>query len=530
MLRAVSVPPKGLGRSTPIHAEIELPVGAVEHGEIIDAPAVVSALRQLWRTAKFPTKRVVVGIGSADVVTRQVELPDLDDRDLRSALRFEIADMIPFPVASSVLDLIRIGTFDDDRGVRHARVLSVAALRPALQQIVAITKDAGLKAVAIDLTPFALIRGVSPTTGPADTGAEAIVHLGDRSISVVVHRGGVPHFTRSFGTSATASGGASELGAELELIEQYIQRSAGPERGAATSASADPVVSAIHGTLEYYALQTGATPVSRITLTGENSWAARIAPAIASLLDVAVGVSDPLSPEATYQASPFIAATGTSSYTAAYGLAQPPGNDVVGPAVLHLLPGKDGPRSWWALGARSLGATVAAAAVLTGIGVVAGPDPGAAQTDARAAEAQLSSTKAELRALDTPLAESTELANLERHQRDVAKLQIDWHRILGAIRTGFPPDATLLSLTAKAPTSTRTGSTPGSIQLSGQTTSQASLSALLVQLSGIPGVTNPWLGSARAGTPSGDTTISTFSITMELDDQATVLAGERGGK
>lgn len=510
IVRAVFAPGKG----EPILAEIVLPAGAVRHGEVVDHDAVATALRDLWKRESFPTKRVVVGIGSSDVVTRQIDLPDVGERDLRSALRYEMADMIPFPVADSILDLVRMGAVDNERGVRQARVLGVAALRSSLQTLVSITKAAGLKAVAIDLTPFALIRAVSSPTTADDT--EAIVHLGDFSIAVVVHRNGVPQFTRSLATSAAGSGISAELEAELELIEQYIQRTAGVDDELA-SATFDPVVSAIRGTLEYYEIQAGAAPITRITLTGHAAWAASIAPAVAAILEVPVGRPTPL--EQTGNAS---------SYAAALGLARSPGGDVIGPAVLHLLPGKDARATRRALLIRVIASAIVAALVLTTIGRFAGADAAGARADASAAESTAAATRAKVRAAETSLRGATELSTLQRHQADVAKLEIDWHRILGAIRAGFSGDATLLSLTAKGPTSTRTGSSPGSIQLSGQTSDQATISSLLVQLAAIPGVVSPWLASARAGRTGTATGVTTFSVTMELDDMAVVANGGGG--
>ena len=528
MVRAVSVPPRGLGSGPVTHAEVELPTGTVRHGDVLDQAALIEALQELWKVGRFPTKRVVVGIGNSDVVTRQIDLPDLDDKDLRSALRYEIVGMIPFPVADSVLDLSRIGTVEDDRGARRARVLSVAALRAPLQTIVSVTRAAGLKPVAIDLTPFALIRAVAPVTGSDET--EAIVHLGDFSIVVVVHRDGIPLFTRSLATSAAGAGISRELEDELQLIEQYIQRTTGADV-VESSGSFDPVVSAIRGTLEYYAIQVGATPLTRITLTGNNEWAANIAPSVALLTELPVALSDPMNLDAPYQASPFIAPIGTSSYAAALGLAQSPGGDVRGPAVLNLLPTRNVAATPRVAVARSIASAVVAGLFLVLFGAVVGPDTDAAQADAGAAESALAQNRSALTEVLPSLQDATESIGRSRRLEELDKSEIDWPRILGAVRDGFPADATMLSLTAEAATTTQTGSQPGSIQLSGQTTSQPSISALLVRLAAIPGVVTPWLVSARAGGEGGPDAVTTFSITMDLDGRAVVpgVSGDNDG-
>lgn len=524
-VRAVSMPPAGSRSGDALRAEVELPVGAVRHGEILDPAAVSDALRTLWKVGRFPTTRVVVGIGNSDVVTRQMEMADLDDKDLRLALRYEIVDMIPFPVADSILDLVRVEMVEDDSSLRHARVLGVAALRSPLQALVSVTRDAGLDPVAIDLTPFALIRAVS--AGAVDE-TEAIVHLGDSSITVVVHRNGVPRFTRGLATSASGLGISHELEAELQLIEQYIQRTAGGEVDE-HSATFDPSVSAIRGTLDYYALQAGAVPITRVTLTGDNAWAAAIAASVESLIGVPVGLSDPMNAASPYQASPFIASVGTSSYVTALGLAQAPGGQVVGPEVLNLLPGRDQSWNWRTHLTGSIVAAAVTALLLIGLGLVAGPDSDAAQADADRAESSLATTRARLAFVAPALHDAVEVTILRRHLGELSSTQIDWPRILGEIRAGVPADATLLSIMAKAPTITRAGRQPGSIQLSGQTLSYAAISSLLARLDHVPGVVDPWLVSARAGQQGDVSSVTTFAITMNLDGAAVVASGDVSG-
>ena len=68
-----------LGRRAPSlrkFATVPLPVGAIRAGVIADVPAVTEALRQLWSERKFSTK----------------------------ALRYQVADALPFPVDETNLD------------------------------------------------------------------------------------------------------------------------------------------------------------------------------------------------------------------------------------------------------------------------------------------------------------------------------------------------------------------------------------------------------------------------------------------
>ena len=96
-----------LGRDRPVltgFGQVALPVGAVQHGEILDPALVSASLRRLWSEAGFRTRRVIVGVGNQRVIVRHVELPRMSEADLRSAIRFEAESLIPIPVDEAVLD------------------------------------------------------------------------------------------------------------------------------------------------------------------------------------------------------------------------------------------------------------------------------------------------------------------------------------------------------------------------------------------------------------------------------------------
>ena len=54
--------------------QVGLPVGAVVDGEVADVGAVSIALRQLWSQAGFKSRKVRVGMSSARVIVRTIEM------------------------------------------------------------------------------------------------------------------------------------------------------------------------------------------------------------------------------------------------------------------------------------------------------------------------------------------------------------------------------------------------------------------------------------------------------------------------
>src|SRR4051812_41193455 len=76
--------------------QVALLPGAMRDGEVVDPEAVAAAIRRLWQELGLRDKRVHLGIASRRVLVRAVELPALPAADIRSALRLQLSDYVPF--------------------------------------------------------------------------------------------------------------------------------------------------------------------------------------------------------------------------------------------------------------------------------------------------------------------------------------------------------------------------------------------------------------------------------------------------
>jgi type IV pilus assembly protein PilM len=182
------------------HASVPLPQGVVRAGSVVDHDALVTALKELWSKGGFGTRTVALGIANAGVLVRQMDLDWMPPADFRKALRYQVEDALPIPVDDANLDYHLLDELDvpgeGTQTRRVARVLLVAAAREAVDGFVEATHRAGLRAVSVDIVPFALLRAraAGRTEGPAE--AEAIVDIGTDTVTVVVHAGGVPRYVR----------------------------------------------------------------------------------------------------------------------------------------------------------------------------------------------------------------------------------------------------------------------------------------------------------------------------------------------
>jgi type IV pilus assembly protein PilM len=262
--------------------QVALPPGAVRDGEVIDVATVAEAIKHLWSTTKFSSKKVVLGVANQKVVVRQVDLPWLPEAELRQSLAFQVQDFVPMPIEQAILDFHPVEEFTID-GRRMLRVLLVAAARDMVFGALEAVKKAGLTAAQVDLPPFAVLRslawdGVSvlPTHGDA----EALVDVGSRVTNIVIHQNGVPRFVRVLlmGGDNVTEAVAERMGVPFDQAEGVKQQTPlGPTPGIPSSdhpaarvveTVGHSFVEEIRGSLDYYLAQPASVPLRRVVVSG----------------------------------------------------------------------------------------------------------------------------------------------------------------------------------------------------------------------------------------------------------------------
>ena len=270
---------------------LPLPRDAIRRGVVVDQAAVAQALRALWAKGKFSTKAVVIGIANEGVLVRQMDLDWMPPADFRKALHYQVAEALPVPVDEANLDyhlLEEIEVTDEHDGTvrRVNRILLVAAARDVVDGFVTAVQRAGLRVTRADLLPFALIRTAASI--PADhQRAEAIVHIGADTTSVVVHSDGRPRFVRmipSIGSNTITKALQDRYDWSWEEAERSkialgmhgVPVGEAPEHEhpaqQVITEEAHKLVAEIRATLEFFLSSTsGSEALSKVLLSGAGS-------------------------------------------------------------------------------------------------------------------------------------------------------------------------------------------------------------------------------------------------------------------
>lgn len=285
---------------------VPLPEGAVRDGEVVDAPVVVAALRQLWAQERFASTKVVVGVANHRVVVRQVDLPHIPPADLQAALPFQVQDMLPMPVESAVLDFHPVQEFTDATGQAMLRGLLVAASKEMVLANVRCVEAAGLTATSVDLTSFAVLRSLGRLD--VDVAAEALVDVGAQVTNIVIHAAGVPRFVRILlrGGQEVTDAVAEHLGighADAEELKVStsadgtgVDGSVDPGLSQAIADGSQALIDELRGSLDYYSSSHPGEPVDRVVVSGGGALLDGFVDRLSHATRLPVVTGDPLAP------------------------------------------------------------------------------------------------------------------------------------------------------------------------------------------------------------------------------------------
>lgn len=282
-------------------SQLTLPPGAVVDGEIIDPTAVATTIRSLWEKGGFKGKKVTVGIANRWVKVREAEVPSLAPDEVRTSLRYEAQEVIPFADEDAIVDFVVQNSYTNDEGAEMLRILVVAAQRQMVSTTLDVVRKAGLIPNNVDLTPFALVRALAPVPQPGMS--EAIVSIGAGLTNVVVHTGGTPRLVRMTprAGSAVTDNVSKALGVERERAEALKRGAAvavaDPQLAQAADVVASeltPLVQEIQGSLDYFLAQTDDVELKRIVLAGAGAKMAGLRARLATELRVPVEMGSPL--------------------------------------------------------------------------------------------------------------------------------------------------------------------------------------------------------------------------------------------
>ncbi|MDD5766764.1 MAG: type IV pilus assembly protein PilM [Candidatus Marinimicrobia bacterium] len=244
---------------------------------------IVQAIRELLKEVKGGVKKVRTTFSSVDSFIRQMELPVLQEDELKSAIRFNIESLIPISSENVEFDFQIVET---DKTANKQSVLVGLVPSSEMKRHLEILTRNHLEPDKVDISAIAVYNCFVALEPPPEK-TTAILNIGaDQTTIVVIHPAHFPYFgsvpiggntlTRTIEKKCHTSFFDSEK-QKVTNTFHYLKTENTPDEPQGIDWKAAILEMANHLTDEikkadvYYQILHGEEPVSRILLTGGGS-------------------------------------------------------------------------------------------------------------------------------------------------------------------------------------------------------------------------------------------------------------------
>jgi len=186
------------------------------------------ALTKLFEKEKFSSSKVSIALSGSVVLVRFIEYPKMNLEELRSSMKFQIEQYIPFQVDDVITDFHILGESKTDP--RKMRVILVAAKKTEVMNIVETLQRAKLTVQVVDIHAFACLTAFS-FSQPAHQkeGACILLDIGQQTSSLLVLEKGEPAFIREIAIG------------NQEILEIFKKKAAATDAKAGSAPLADDI-------------------------------------------------------------------------------------------------------------------------------------------------------------------------------------------------------------------------------------------------------------------------------------------------
>jgi type IV pilus assembly protein PilM len=329
-LKAVYIDREGKADKVLGYGSVPLAPGVVVDGEILDEGAVVSAIHALLEKSgpkRIRTRQVVCSLPEIKAFLRIVNMPLMEESEVREAIKWEIEANIPLALDQVYYDWQILGrSLTGEKG--KMSVLVVAVSRSVVDQFVRTLESAGLEVVGLETESVAQARSLLKEEESEVT--TMIVDIGDRRTSFLMAIGNIPCFTSSIPLSSQMMTDAIAKTMRLSFDEAENMKLT---YGLGSIVRKDPLFRAVEPVLENLAVEIERSidfyrhglryspSVDRVVLCGGGSNMKGLLPYFSQRFQMPIEAGDPWVNMRLGKELPIIERSRSVQYSTAVGLA-----------------------------------------------------------------------------------------------------------------------------------------------------------------------------------------------------------------
>lgn len=174
---------------------------------------LAAVLSRFFGDVKFGSKRVNISVAGPLVLSRLIEMPQMSDEELKSAIRFEAEKSIPFSIDETTLDYQVISS---DASARKVKLLFAAAKNDLVKISIDALMQCGFTVNSVDIDGIAITNAFLSGKPPADAQkCAALLNIGDSFSNFSVAYQGTPCILRDI--SIAGKDFTEEIGKNLSV-------------------------------------------------------------------------------------------------------------------------------------------------------------------------------------------------------------------------------------------------------------------------------------------------------------------------
>lgn len=228
--------------------------------DVSSEDAKADAISELLRNCNFRTKKVATAVSGRSVIVRFLNIVEMPEENLNTALKYEADKYIPFDMDNVILDCQRL---EDVTGLakNEMKVILCAVKGEVVQDQYKLLTSCGLQPQIVDVDVFALANSFEFSCNinndmNSDNKVIALIDIGGNKTCINIMRGNESFFTREIymGGNSFTSYISKKLNYEGYESEQ-LKRNPGDRIGEVTEAilpGIEEIGSEINLSFDYY--------------------------------------------------------------------------------------------------------------------------------------------------------------------------------------------------------------------------------------------------------------------------------------
>ncbi len=267
----------------------------------------IDSLRQLRKGRDFRGREAVVCLGAGQLFVQNIRVAKATGDELEKLVRREAESRLPFPLDEAELRFLEAADVRQGESTRR-EVILMACHRPVLDEILTAVTESGLRPIAVDVEPLAMLRSYTKQYRRDEDQQQRVlyVRLGAGGTLVLIARGPDPLFVKYIDISGRHMDEAVARHLSMDLADaSTLRRNNGDRRADQQDAEvARSVQEAIRPVVEqladelsmcirYHSVTFRGQPLARAVVTGGEAWPALVE-ALARRIDLKTELGDPL--------------------------------------------------------------------------------------------------------------------------------------------------------------------------------------------------------------------------------------------